>query len=188
MYKTSKDIQGESISRLPIKSFLQLAVVFAALFTVVFAFAGCASSSTTSSVSSVSSSSAATVSSSASASSSSSSSQAAQANDMTIVVSMKEKVTQPTDVDSPLQFAEEQINVVAPLGANALEVLKATQREIETEGTGNDEMVVAIGGLSNGSAGNDSHWEYEVDGQPQTENPTECILQDGQTLTWVFVH
>lgn len=125
--------------------------------------------------------------SSASDSSAASSSAAEQAAEMTVSVSMREDVTKATDVDSPLQFAEEQISVVAPTGATALEVLQATGREIQTSGEGDNTEVTAIGGLANGDAGDASHWMCEVNGETQTASPAVLTLSDGDAMAWIFV-
>lgn len=124
----------------------------------------------------------------ASTSSSSSSSAATNADDIKVTVSMSEDVTSPEAVDSPLQFAEEQIDVVAPAGSTAIEVLKGTGREIKTEGTGADEQVTAIGGLANGDAGDASKWIYKVNDIEQNDAPGACVLNDGDTLSFVFIH
>lgn len=104
---------------------------------------------------------------------------------MTIAVQLSEEVTKATDVDTPLQFADEQIDVVAPDGATALEVLKATGREVKTDDSG--EQVIAIGGLENGDAGESSCWIYEVNGAEQHESAAAFTLEDGDALAWKFV-
>ena len=113
---------------------------------------------------------------------------AAQAgNEITVTVAMKEAVTKATDVDTPLQFAEETIDVQAPAGTSALEFLKGTGREVDVQGEGANAQVIAIGGLENGDAGEGSHWAYLLNDAEQTGSPAECIPQDGDTLTWTFV-
>lgn len=107
--------------------------------------------------------------------------------DMTIHVQMKEAATSPEAPDSPDQFAEENINVVAPQGATALEVLKATGREVGTEAVDGGEQVISIGALINGDAGETSRWIYQVNGEDQTVPPSACGLKDGDTLTFTFV-
>ncbi len=118
---------------------------------------------------------------------SSAASDGVKAGEMKIKVEMSEAVTSPEAADSPLQFSEEQIDVVAPDGSTAIEVLKATGREIKTEGDGANENVVAIGGLANGDAGETSAWVYRVNDVDQSEAPGTCVLQDGDTLSFVFV-
>lgn len=122
-----------------------------------------------------------------SSASSSSASDATEAGDITVTVNMSEAVTSPEAADSPLQFAEEQINVVCPDGSTAIEVLQATGREVKTDGEGVAEQVVAIGGLANGDAGESSAWTYQVNGTEQSEAPGSCVLHDGDTLSFVFV-
>lgn len=150
----------------------------ALLVTGACMIAGCSSSGASSSAASSSASSSA---------SSQASSQAVQAGDMTIHVTMQEDVTQPTDVDSPLQFAEETIDVVAPDGATALEVLQGMDREVDMTGSGDSTEVIAIGGLENGAAGEGSHWTYAVNGEAQQASPAVRTLSDGDALVWTFV-
>lgn len=126
-------------------------------------------------------------SSSTSQSASASSSSQAKAGDITVHVSLLEDVAKPEDVDTPLQFSEEQIDVQAPEGSTALEVLKATGREFETNGTDNDTEVIAIGGLENGDAGAGSRWVYAVNGNTMDASPAVYALSDGDQLTWSFV-
>ncbi len=106
---------------------------------------------------------------------------------MTISVSLREDVTKSTDVDTPLQFAEEHMSVVAPTGATALEVLESMGREVQTSGEGDAVEVTAIGGLENGAAGEGSHWIYEVNGETGAESPAVCTLSDGDRVQWLFV-
>ncbi len=112
---------------------------------------------------------------------------AESANDIMVTVAMKESVTKSTDVDTPLQFAEETIQVKAPEGTNALEFLQATGREVEVQGGGDDTTVTAIGGLENGDAGDGSHWVCQLNGTAIEGTPVSCIPQDGDTLTWNYV-
>lgn len=121
-----------------------------------------------------------------SASSQSSAASAASTSDMAISVTLKQDVTSAETNDTPLQFSEEQIDVNAPAGATALEVLQATGREIQTEGSGDAVQVTAIGGLVNGDA--DGKWTYQVNGEEQSASPAIVTLNDGDTLTWVFVN
>lgn len=121
-----------------------------------------------------------------SASSQSSAASAAPASDMAISVTLKQDVTSAEAVDTPLQFSEEQIDVKAPAGATALEVLQATGREVQTEGSGSAEQVTAIGGLVNGDA--NGKWTFQVNGEEQSGSPADVVLNDGDTLTWVFVN
>lgn len=116
-----------------------------------------------------------------------SASSAAPTNDISVNVFLTEYVTQNDEQDTPLQFSDQQINVMIPEGSNAIEVLKATGREIKTVGTGDNEQVTSIGGLGNGDAGPNSLWVYEVNGTEQTESPATCIMENGETLTWKFV-
>ncbi len=160
------------------------ALVSAALLTVgLSVLAGCSSSEGASSASSSAAFSAAA----SSDVTSSASSQAVQAGDMTIHVTMQEDVTQSTDVDSPLQFAEETIDIVAPDGATALEVLQGTDREVGMSGSGDSTEVTSIGGLENGAAGEGSHWTYSVNGEVQQASPAVRTLSDGDALVWTFV-
>lgn len=105
-----------------------------------------------------------------------------------VSVSLSEDVVSPEAADTPLQFADEQIDVMAPQGATAVEVLQATGREIQTQGIGAAEEVVGIGGLVNGAAGEQSRWTYQVNGQDQQGAPGACVLQDGDSLAFIFLH
>ncbi len=127
--------------------------------------------------------------SSSAASSSAASSDAATApsDDITVSVLLTEDVAGSQLQETQLQFSEETLTVNAPAGADALEALQATQREVVTEQTDQGTEVVSIGGLGNGDAGEGSHWTYEVNGTVQTEAPSACILQDGDQLTFRFV-
>lgn len=109
------------------------------------------------------------------------------ADDMTVTVTMKESVTKATDVDTPLQFAEESIEVKAPEGSNALELLQGTGREVKVEGSGDAAEVTAIGGLENGDAGAGSHWTLQLNGESVAGSPATCMPKNGDTLTWNFV-
>lgn len=107
--------------------------------------------------------------------------------DITVHVTMKQDVTSPEAQDSPIQFAEESIDVAAPNGATALEVLQGTDREVVTAGSGDSTEVTAIGDLANGAAGEGSHWTYTVNGQEEKASPAVFTLSDGDTMVWTFV-
>lgn len=106
---------------------------------------------------------------------------------MTVHLTMQEDVTSPEAPDSPLQFADEEIDVQAPFNATVLEVLQASGREVKTEGTGQDLQVIAIGGLENGDAGEGSHWEFTVNGDEIGSSPARYGMAEGDTLAWTFV-
>ena len=156
-------------------------------FAAVTAFAltlsplmmGCSSGQSSQSSASSSASSAAVSSQSASSSAS-----AAAEGDITVTVTLTESVAGSSLQDTALQFSEETLTVNTMEGATALEVLNATGREVETEDA---TEVISIGGLSNGDAGEGSHWTYEVNGEAQTMPPSEYVMQNGDTLTFVFV-
>lgn len=107
--------------------------------------------------------------------------------EMTIHVTMKQEATTSEAQDSPIQFADESIDIVVPEGAMALEVLQGTDREVETSGTGDSVEVTAIGGLENGAAGEGSHWSYSVNGQDEKASPAVLTMSDGDTMVWTFV-
>lgn len=106
---------------------------------------------------------------------------------MTIHVTMTQDVTSTEAPDTPLQFAEESIDIVAPEGATALEALQGTDREIQTSGEGDDVEVIAIGGLENGAAGEGSHWSWTVNDEAQKASPAVVALADGDAMVWTFV-
>lgn len=112
---------------------------------------------------------------------------AASEGDMTIHVAMKQDVTTSEAQDSPIQFADETIDIQALAGATALEVLQGTDREVVTSGSGDDTEVTAIGGLENGAAGAGSHWTYTVNGTEEKASPAVLTLSDGDTMEWTFV-
>lgn len=111
----------------------------------------------------------------------------APAGDITVQVTMQQDAVSAEAQDSPDQFAEETINVQAPEGATALEVLQGTNREVETSGSGDSTEVTAIGGLANGDAGAASHWTWTVNGQEQKASPAVVAMADGDTMVWTFV-
>lgn len=117
-----------------------------------------------------------------------SSSTAASASQMSIEVTLDEDVTKATDVDSPLQFAEEKTTVAVAEGATALDALQATGREVVTSGSGDSIEVESIGGLEKGSDGADSHWQYAVNGELQTSSPAVYVLSEGDDVVFTFVH
>ena len=155
-------------------------------FAAVTAFAltlsplmmGCSSGQSSQSSASSSASSAAV------SSQSSSSAAAAAEGDITVTVTLTESVAGSSLQETALQFSEETLTVNAMEGATALEVLNATGREVETEDA---TEVISIGGLSNGDAGEGSHWTYEVNGEAQTMPPSEYVMQNGDQLTFIFV-
>lgn len=106
---------------------------------------------------------------------------------MTVHLSLQEDVTSPEAADTPLQFADEEIDIEAPYAATVLDVLEASGREIKTNGSGNDLEVIAIGGLENGDAGEGSHWEYSVNDNPIKSSPSTYALNEGNTVVWTFV-
>lgn len=125
--------------------------------------------------------------SSAAASSASSSASDAPEGSITVHVTMKQDVTTSEAQDSPLQFADETIDVVAPDGATALEVLEGTDREVKTSGEGDDVEVTAIGGLEAGADGAGSHWSWTVNDEAQKASPAVVTLADGDAMVWTFV-
>lgn len=122
--------------------------------------------------------------SSAAVSASSSASSAVPEGDISVEVTLTESVAGSSLQETALQFSEETIAVNAPAGSTALEVLEATGREVKTDDASE---VTAIGGLGNGDAGEGSHWTYTVNGEVQTVSPGECVMQDGDQLTFDFV-
>ena len=86
-------------------------------------------------------------------------------------VTMKQDVVSSEAPDSPLQFAEETIDVVAPDGATALEVLQGTDREVKTTG----------------ADGAGSHWSWTVNDEEQKASPAVVTLSDGDAMVWTFV-
>lgn len=121
--------------------------------------------------------------------SSASSSAATAANgDITVELTLTESVVGAAAQETALQFSEEQATVSVPEGATVLDALNAAGREVKTQGSGDTEAVVAIGGLENGAAGADSHWEYSVNGAVQEMSPAEYALVDGDAVVFNFVH
>lgn len=171
-------IEKESVSRSLTRFMAVVAAAMLAVF-VCFAMAGCSSGSSSSS----SASSAANV---APAQPSSSSASAA-AGDMTVDVDLMQSVTSPEAPDSVNQFAEENMSVSVSDGATALDALKATGREIDTQGEGDNLEVSSIGGLVKGDAGASSHWEFSVNGQVITASPAVYTLSNGDKVTFNFV-
>lgn len=102
-------------------------------------------------------------------------------------VTMKQDVVSSEAPDSPLQFSDETIDVVAPDGATALEVLQGTDREVKTSGEGDSTEVVAIGALENGADGAGSHWSWTVNDEAQKASPAVVTLADGDAMVWTFV-
>lgn len=131
-----------------------------------------------------SASSSSSASSAAASASSSSSADAASEGDISVDVTLTETVAGSSLQDTALQFSEETITVNTMEGSTALEVLQGTGREVETEDASE---VISIGGLSNGDAGEGSHWTYEVNGEAQTMPPSEYVMKNGDTLTFIFV-
>lgn len=121
------------------------------------------------------------------ASSASSSAAATPEGSITVHVTMKQDVVSSEAPDSPLQFAEETIDVVAPDGATALEVLQGTDREVKTTGEGDSTEVVAIGALERGADGAGSHWSWTVNDEEQKASPAVVTLSDGDAMVWTFV-
>ena len=103
---------------------------------------------------------------------------------ISVEMTLTESVVGADIQETALQFAEEQQTVSVDEGATVLDALEAMGRELKTQGSGDAEAVVAIGGLENGAAGVDSHWEYSVNGAVQTISPAEYPLNDGDTVTF----
>lgn len=117
----------------------------------------------------------------------SSSSATVAAGDISVDVNLTQSVTSPEAPDTPNQFAEESMTVDVADDATALDALKATGREIHTEGEGDDLEVVTIGGLSRGDAGASSYWQFSVNGEVMTVSPAVYTLSNGDKITFDFV-
>lgn len=117
----------------------------------------------------------------------SSSASAVAAGQMSVKLELTDALDNEYAPDSPNQFAEETLTVVVPEGATALDVLEASGREFETAGAGDALEVQSIGGLARGDAGEGSHWELSVNGEPQRLSPSVVVVEPDDTVTYNFV-
>lgn len=166
-------------------SIVKAAAALGAVLALAFALAGCSGSqgAASSGSDSLSGEAVAPV-----ESSQASSGAGEQAGAMSIELTLTEDVTKATDVDTPLQFSDEKVNVYVDQGGTALDALQSTGREVITEGDGDSVEVTSIGGLANGAAGDGSHWEFSVNGQTMRESPAVYVLSEGDQVTFTFIH
>lgn len=73
-------------------------------------------------------------------------------------------------------------------GSTAYDALKVVCDANKLEITGDPSYVKTIGGLGEGSFGATAcGWMYDINGEFPTSSANECVLNDGDILTWAFV-
>lgn len=115
-----------------------------------------------------------------SAASASTASQAdATAADITVTVT----IASPKTDDS---FQSVDSTIAVPEGSSALDALQEVTPDVVVDNGQFGAFVASINGLANGTAGAQSGWTYTLNGDYVAESAADCILNDGDTVSWEF--
>lgn len=77
-------------------------------------------------------------------------------------------------------------NVTIPQDGTAYDALKASGATVQDEDGDYGKFVTSINGVENGSEGSASGWVYTVNDEQVTVSCDECVLAEGDTVTWSF--
>lgn len=74
-----------------------------------------------------------------------------------------------------------------PEGATAYDALVATGADVNASDSDYGMYVAGINGLASGDFGEMSGWMFEVNGEMSDKGCSECVLADGDVVTWLYV-
>ncbi len=80
-----------------------------------------------------------------------------------------------------------ETTVTVPVGATVFDALEASGMEIVASDSTYGKFIESINGVTNGDAGSQSGWIYQVNGEDIMESADSAEVNDGDTVTFTFI-
>lgn len=122
-------------------------------------------------------------------SSSSSAASQAQNESSSSAAEAQEEITVQVSIDSSAvdNIVTADSSQTLPAGSTAYDALLTTGLDVQSAESAYGEYVSSIDGLAEKQHGDMSGWGFMVNGEYPTTSASSCELNDGDTVTWIYM-